>query len=288
MRALLLVAWIAGWISAGCAPSILVRRDDQTFSRAETRLARGLAAVSTSTATDEEKRIAAQAESLYWYRFDAPRRRASSYLAQAGAVAIEIPALQNVAGALDISDLRLRMTDGAVHLWETLLDRYPRSELRPFVLYRLGWAYRSVGVAGLPRDSDEAFDLLRVDDPRSPLAPLAEEAKAWAWKSKDVATAWSIVPGLGQVYLRQYGSGAVRLLIAAAAATMIVAPVVIAFDKGHDLTWSHDWPLLAVGAGGLVVLSFDYTTAYQDAIRDVVRWNEETERAFEDRHPDAP
>jgi len=93
---------------------------------------------------------------------------------------------------------------------------------------------------------------------------------------------------LGQIYLEQHVSGAIRLLVAAAAVAMMAAPSVIALRRSDNLTWSHDWPLLAAGVGGLLVLSFDYTAAYQDAVRDVVRWNEAVESAFEDRHPEAP
>lgn len=287
-RAAAVLAIIFLAAATGCSPSILVRRDDTTFTRAEVRFARTLEAVSKANTSDEEKHLAIRAESLYQYRFQPPPRGFGSYLAQAAAVAIEIPAIQAIAGSLDIIDLRLRMSDGAVHLWETLLDRHPQTELRPLVLYRLGWAYRSTGATGLPRDSDEAFDLLAKDHPSSPLAPLAHEAKSWRWKSKGSATAWSVIPGFGQIYLGQYGGGLARFLIGVAAVAMMVTPTVIAIRRRHDLTWSRDWPLLAVGVGGLIVLSFDYTAAYQDAVRDVVRWNEAVETAFEDCHPEAP
>jgi hypothetical protein len=46
--------------------------------------------------------------------------------------------------------------------------------------------------------------------------------------------------------------------------------------------------LLAASIGGLAVLSFDYTTSYQDAMRGVIEWNERAQAAFEDAHPDAP
>ena len=35
-----------------------------------------------------------------------------------------------------------------------------------------------------------------------------------------------------------------------------------------------DAPLLALGLSGLIVLSVDYTTSYEDAMRGVVQWNE--------------
>src|SRR6266581_3372486 len=68
----------------------------------------------------------------------------------------------------------VRAVDGAVQIWETLLERYPRSPLRPLTLYRLGWAYHSVAASGFPRDSgDQAFDeLARSGAPPSVAALL--------------------------------------------------------------------------------------------------------------------
>jgi hypothetical protein len=43
-----------------------------------------------------------------------------------------------------------------------------------------------------------------------------------------------------------------------------------------------------VAVGGLVVLSIDYSLAYQDALRAVMQFNEREETKFEDRRPDAP
>lgn len=76
--------------------------------------------------------------------------------------------------------------------------------------------------------------------------------------------------------------------IGMAATAIIVAPTIIAYERRGDLTWSRDWPLLTIGVGGLVVLSLDYTLAYNDAVRGVVEWNERVETAFEDAHPEAP
>ena len=135
-----------------------------------------------------------------------------------------------------------------------IFSRYPAGALRPLVLYRLGWAYRSTEAAGLPRKSgNEAFAQLRRECPGSPLSALAAEAHGLDWKSKDAATGWSVVPGLGQMYAGAYGQGSVHLLVALAAATMMVAPVVVAYERRHDLTWGDDWPLLVVGVGGLLV-----------------------------------
>jgi len=273
----------------GCASSVLIHPDDQTFGRAERHLVATNAYVESVKPPVAEAAIVLQAEGLYRYRFDPPPRGFTSYTAEFAASAIEIPALQSMSGALDIFDLRLRMSDGAVQLWETYLSRYPAGALRPLVLYRLGWAYRSTEAAGLPRKSgDEAFAQLRREYPGSPLSALAADARGLAWKSKDAATAWSVVPGLGQMYIGAYGRGSVHLLVALAALTMMVAPVVVAYDRRHDLTWGDDWPLLVVGVGGLLALSLDYTVAYQDAIERVVEWNDRLENAFEDQHHQAP
>ena len=67
----------------------------------------------------------------------------------------------------------------------------------------------STGVSGLPRESgDEAFDALAAEAPGTPLAALALEAKNTPWKSKGTAAAWSMVPGLGQLYVGEKASGA--------------------------------------------------------------------------------
>jgi hypothetical protein len=274
---------------SACASSALIRPDDQTFARSERHLVATGAYVANAKTPPNEAALVLQAEGLYRYRFDPPTRGFESYAAEFAASAIEIPALQSMSGALDIFDLRLRMSDGAVQLWETYLSRYPNGTLRPLVLFRLGWAYHSTGAAGLPRKSgDEAFAQLRREYPNSPLSMLAADAHGLDWKSKDAATGWSVVPGLGQMYVGGYGQGSVHLLVALAAATMLVAPIAVAYERRHDLTWGGDWPLLAVGVGGLLILSLDYTVAYQDAIKRVVEWNDRVEGAFEEAHPEEP
>jgi hypothetical protein len=275
--------------ASACSPSVVIRSNDAGFARASARLARTKAAVANSGASDAEQNLFLHAESFYRYRFTFPPRSFGTQLAQAGAVVVELPALQALAGSLDLMDLRLRSYDAAVQLWETLLAEHPTSLLRPLALYRLGWAYRSAGVAGLPRESgDEAFALLARDHPASPPARFSAAAQATAWKSKGTATGLSIVPGLGQMYVGEPLNGSVRLAIALAAVAMIVVPTVMAYQRRDDLTWSGDWPLLATGIGGFVILSIDYTTAYQDALRGVVQFNERAEERFEDEHPDAP
>jgi hypothetical protein len=275
--------------ACGCASSVLIRPDDGIFREGQDRLQRAAASVEAQGAPPAEKWLFLQAEALYQYRFAPPPRRALGYLAEGVAAVVDFPALQAVAGSMDLLELRLRTYDGAAQLFETLLDRYPRTRLRPLALYRLGWAYRSLGASGFPRGSgDEAFDLLAREQPSSALAALAVQAKAVPWKSKDKATGLSIVPGLGQFYVGDNWSGAARLAVALAAAGLVLAPVVVGYQRRSELTWSHDWPLLAISVGGLSVLSIDYTTAYQDALRAVVLYNERAESAFNRRHPDAP
>jgi len=69
---------------------------------------------------------------------------------------------------------------------------------------------------------------------------------------------------------------------------MVVVPIVLAYQRRDELTWSRDWPLLVTGVGGIVILNIDYTTAYQDALRAVVQFNEHAEQTFEQEHPEAP
>ncbi len=237
---------------------------------------------------DEQTRFM-QAEAFYRYRFAFPVRGIGAHLAQAGAVFAELPVLQALAASMDLQDLRLRSYDGALQLWESLLAARPDTTLRPLVLYRLGWAYRSGGVAGLPRETGaEAFDRLIALHPTSPLAPLARAAKDVPWKSKRLATELSLLPGAGQIYVGERANGAVRLVAALISAAAILVPIGVAYQRRNDLSWGRDWPLLATSLGGLYVLSIDYTISYQDALRAVVQFNEHHEAAFEDAHPTAP
>ncbi len=169
-----------------------------------------------------------------------------------------------------------------------MLTLDPSTPLRPLTLYRLGWAYRNSIASDLPKTSEIAFDELTSKFEDSPLAPLAAEAKKVKWKSQGSATAWSIAPGLGQIYVGEYGNGALRLTIALAAVAMIVVPSVIAYERRNDLSWDHDWPLILTGVAGVTVLTSDYSSSYQDAQRAVLEFNERQESEFEDRHQTAP
>lgn len=272
----------------GCGYSVLIRGDDTAYRRAIEHYKRTRQLVAETLSPDDDQAMFLQAEGLYRYRFARPGRSVKSYVAQTVASTIDLPVLDSLAGALDLYSLRLRSYDGAVQLWETLLALSPSTPLRPFALYRLGWAYRNSLASGLPGSSDEAFDELIAKHAGTALAQLAAEAKQVPWKSQGSATAWSIVPGLGQIYAGEVGNGTVRLAIALAATAMVVVPSVIAYERRNDLSWSRDWPLLVTGIGGAIVLTSDYSSSYQDALRAVVEHNERREAEFEDRHAAAP
>jgi hypothetical protein len=273
---------------AGCAQSALIRDDDPIYRRALEHYRRTRQLVAESLAPDDDQAIFMQAEALYRYRFTAPGHTATSMVAEGAAALLDFPALDSLAGSLDLYGLRLRTYDGAVQLWETLVKRAPQSPLEPLVLFRLGWAYRNTQASGLPGSSNAAFDAIAKRHPESKLVPLAEAAKKVEHKSLRAATAWSIVPGLGQMYIGHYGSGTLRLGIAVAAAAAVVTPAVIAYERRSDLTWDRDWPLLISGFIGAAVLAIDYSRSYDDALRGAIELNERREAEFEAAHPDAP
>jgi hypothetical protein len=275
--------------TAGCGGGLWVRRDDLRFQLSQARLEKTQEGIATGSAPLAERQLFMQAEGFYRYRFELPERGTASYLAEAAAVTLDFPALQTVAGSLDLTELRLKSYDGAVHLWESLLMRNPDTQLRALVLYRLGWAYRNTGAAGLPRESgDDAFAALIAEQPHSPLASLAKHAMATRWKSRTTATALSVMPGLGQLYVGETRSGVTRLSIAALALAAVVVPAYVGFQRREELAWRRDWPLLSSGLCGLLVLSFSYTSSYQAAARSVVEWNEGVEAEFDARHPETP
>lgn len=215
-------------VCACTAPGTNVPREDKVFASALQRYQRTRVLVDKDVAAVAEAPMFMIAEGLYRYQLQFPPRGFGVYAAQAAAVALELPALQAVAGSLDLFALRLKSTDGAVQIWESLLQWYPHTTLAPLTLYRLGWAYRNASASGFPRESGkEAFDELVLKYPQSALVPLALQANQIPWKSTEAATAWSAIPGLGQMYVGEYGNGGVRLAIALTAAAMIVTPVVI-------------------------------------------------------------
>jgi hypothetical protein len=275
----------------GCSGSVLIRPGDQTFARSRARYHRTQKLVAAQAPDAPEAPLFMQAEAMYRYRFDPPARSFGNYLAQTLAVATEFAPLQALAASAGMFELRLRTYDGAVQLWETMLAMHPDTRLEPLTLYRLGWAYRSVATDGFPRDDgDEAWDQLIAKYPTSPLADTAKQARAVAWKSQDMALALSIVPGAGQMYSGEYTNGAVRLAAALACAALIVTPLYLAYHEYErgDLDWPDDWPYIAIPFGGIILLNVVYTTAYQDALRAAVEWNERAEAAFDHAHPEAP
>ncbi len=281
--------WLAlAALACGCGSSALIRGDDLAYRRSLEHLQRTRQLVAASLAPDDDQAMFLQAEGLFRYRFAPPGKSFGSYLARTAASVTDLPVLDSLAGALDLYSLRLKTYDGAVQLWETLLARSPSTPLGSLALYRLGWAYRNSLAAGLPRDSDLAFDELLTRDPGSPLAPLAAAARRAPWKSQGSATAWSIVPGLGQIYAGEIRNGAVRLAIAALASGMVIFPSIVAFERRDDLSWHRDWPLLVTGIAGAIIITTDYSSSYQDALRAVLEYNERSEAAFEDAHPEAP
>ncbi len=286
----LLVAGLGIALSSACGGNVLLGKADPSYAHAIDRYARTKKQVD-QISTQVDGAMFLQAEGLFRYRFEPPERTAGSYFAQAAAAALDLPVLQAFASSLDLFDLRLRTNDGAIQIWESMLERHPQTALRPLTLYRLGWAYRYRITPRFPREGpDEALDALTKEYPGTPLARLAVQAKVVPWKSQETATSFSILPGLGQIYAGENLNGAVRLSVAAVAAGLVFAPAIVAYTryKDDDLTWKQDWPLLATTIVGLVIFSIDYTLAYQDALRAVMQYNEREERAFEDRHPEAP
>ncbi|MBC7659211.1 MAG: hypothetical protein H7249_05830 [Chitinophagaceae bacterium] len=287
---LLLLLIVSSSLICGCStPSILISPDDQIFQESQLRLQETIAKVSSTHAPLAEQAQFIQAESLYRYRFEPPLRSMSSYFAEVAATLTEFPAFQALAASLDIGNLRLRSADSAVQLWEGLLMHHPKTELRLLTLYRLGWAYRNIGVTGFPRDSsDETFDVLLSEFPESPTAAFAKEAKSVPWKSKETAFSRSVVPGLGQLYVGETKSAIIRLGIATGATAAILVPAYIAYHRKNELSWNKDWKLLASAFTGFLVLSFDFTSSYEDSMRGVVDFNERQEALFNRLHPTAP
>lgn len=271
---------------AGCSGSVLIPRGDDTYRRAILHYQRTRQLVASSFAPDDDQAMFMQAEALYRYRF-APHRSAGAIFAELAASATDLPMFEAFSGSLDLFALRLKTNDGAIQIWESLLDRQPSSPLKALALYRLGWAYRNHTVTGFVGSTDVVFDALAKQFPGSEVAQLGIAAKQTPHKSPSAATAWSIIPGAGQIYVGETRNGLVRLAIAAAAAAAVIAPSVIAYQRS-DLSLDNDWPLLLTAIAGATVLTVDYTNSYQDALRGVLEYNERSERAFEDDHPDAP
>jgi hypothetical protein len=274
---------------SGCATARAGLSKDVLFQTGQERLAKTGKQIRDSGASEEEQTLFMQAESFYDYRFGFPERSTGAYLAEIAASTTDFPAFQSLAASLDLAELRLRSYDSAVQLWEEFLKDYPASPLKPLALYRLGWAYRSTGLSGaVPQSGDERFAELEKDAPDSVLGKLSGEARAVAWKSKGQATAWTLIPGMGQAYLGEGASAATHFFVALGALAMILAPAYNAVERRQDLNWKRDWPLLGTGLAGAIVINIDYTQAYEDALRGVVEFNEKQEGIFLSAHPEAP
>lgn len=102
-------------------------------------------------------------------------------------------------------------------------------------------------------------------------------------KSLDRATAWSILPGAGQIYAGEVLNGSVRLSVAAGFGALALVPIV-----GMVRERRFRWVPTALSLVGIVGLQVAYTTSYQDSQRAVLEFNERQEAAFEASHPEAP
>jgi hypothetical protein len=276
---------IISLVSSSCSTtSVLIQPDDNAFSKAQTHLQHIEKVVNKLAPSDSESSLFLQAEGFYQYRFTPPKKSNAKYLAEAASAITDFPGFQSLAGSLDMEDLRFRAPDSAVQLWETLLKQHPHTTLKPLTLYRLGWAYRNVGAQGLPRTSpNDAFNQLIKEEPNSKWGKLAKNAKKVPYKTKEEAGFRSLIPGMGQMYLGETQSGFTRLGIAIAGLIAVAVPVYAATHGNHNSLAST-----AIGLGGLIVLSFDFTDSYEDAIHGVVRWNERAESEFQRRYPTAP
>jgi hypothetical protein len=67
-----------------------------------------------------------------------------------------------------------------------------------------------------------------------------------------------------------------------------VVPAVVAYERRDSLSWSRDWPLLATGLACVIVLTIDYSSSYDDALRAVTEFNERRQDEFDARHPNGP
>ncbi len=280
------LGWIvaAGLLACGCAPSVLIPRRDADFTRSTSRLARSDAAVlGLAQAPTPDRALFLQAESFDLYRFTLRRSADLTLAAQILAATTDFSPLNYLAAGLEVDDLRLQAYNAAAQLYEALLERYPDSPLAPLALYRLGWVYRNVDLPGFPTGAEGAVRRLRECYPDSPLVPWALAAAKVPYRTQSGATAWSILPGAGQIYVGQWASGAVRLSVAAGFSALALAPI------GSMLVRRRlDWVGVILSTLGVVGLQVTYTTAYQDAERGALEFNEARERDFDRAHPDAP
>jgi|GEM_PF-3448645 len=126
----ILAEMVLSLLLAACSTSVLIRPDDPVFIDAQQRLERTAKVIEELKPSPLESTLFLQAESFYRYRFEPPTRGMASYLAEAAAAITDFPAFQSLASALELQDLRYRASDSAVQLWESLLARYPRTNLK--------------------------------------------------------------------------------------------------------------------------------------------------------------
>ena len=282
MRSLLCLPLLCLPLLVACAASPLIRPGDPDFERAQERLVRVAEQVRAEAASPREAALFLQAEAFFGYRYQLRLHGARSYAAQTLAAVLDFGPFSALAAGNGVADLRLQMYDGAAQLYEAHLARYPQSKLRPLALWRLGFAYRAGAADGFPRDEGQALaELVSLQDPT--LSPLAALAQKVPWKSQDTAVGLSVLPGLGQIYAGETWNGVVRMVLAAAFATVFALPLVQALQ--HD---SLGWKRIAVSTAGFIGLQVVYSTAFQDAQRAALEFDERQEAAFLSAHPEAP
>jgi hypothetical protein len=249
--------------ACACAPSALIKPEDPSFDQGSNGFQSSIHTVTGAIAGPDEA-LLLQAEAFYQYRFE---------LGPQGSRAV----------SPGMGRFRMQAYDGAIQLYEALLQRCPDSARRPLALYRLGWAYRNVSLDGFPRDPAQPLRELQKAFPKSPLARLASEALAVPYKAPAKAAAWSLLPGAGQVYVGRWGNGCLRLSLASAfSAAMLVPPALMLRDQRFN------WAGALLSLSGLIGLQVTYGNANEDAKRLAVEFNEGQEARFRSAHLEAP
>jgi len=266
----------------GCAPSALIKPRDAVFAESSKRFLKSAQGLGIKAATPDGA-LFMQAEAFYHYRFSLQTQDARSMAAEIAVATTDFAPLGYWAASLEMGDFRMQAYDGAIQLYEALLSRFPDTTLRPLVLYRLGWAYRNISMDGFPERPDQPFKDLVKNYPGTPLADLAGAAQGIPYKTQNLATDWSLLPGAGQMYLGHWGDGTVRLSLAAGFAAAALLPPALMFRDRR-----FDWLETLLSLAGVIGLEVTYTTAYQDAKRQAVEFNETREQDFDLAHPSAP
>jgi hypothetical protein len=270
------------WAVCGCAPSALIRPDDPVFNGSSKDYLASVQKFGGAAATRDDA-LFLQAEGFYRYRYSFSPPNSRTLAAEIAVATTDFAPLGFWAASLEMGQFRMQAYDGAIQLYETLLQRFPESPRKPLVLYRLGWAYRNVSMDGFPRDPEAPFEEILKENHGDPLAELAGAALAVPYKTQSKASAWSILPGAGQMYTGRWGDGTFRLGLAAGwTALALIPPALMIRDRRFD------WLETALSLGGIIGLEVTYTTAYEDAKRDAVEFNEAQESEFMRAHPAAP